>query len=235
ARNVLDDLQDRLTKEEISLRRLAGILPTQELHLKGDFASEAVPLNLDSLTQSGLANSIDMKTADDAILTRQIQSRSASLGDKPSVGVTFAYGFKNGFFPDIDVFRGNFAAALDVKVPIFEGRRTMGSVEEADANVDAAENHRADVESHVRADVAQAVADLRSAAERLQTSELDVQQASSAVSLAKVRFDAGVITNLDLLDAQTGLQEARLSNLRALYNFVISRFDLRRAVGEKIW
>jgi outer membrane protein TolC len=235
ARSVLVDLEDQLRKEEITLRRLTGIPATQEIRLHGDFSAEPVSLNVDSLSGAAVENSLDVKGANDAILTKQIQIRSASLTDKPSLAFNANYGFKNGFFPDIDVLRGNFVAGLELNVPLFDGYRTRGLEEEANANLDAAEHHKADVESRVRSEVAQAIADLRATGERLQTAELDVQQAKTALDLAKVKFDAGVITNLDLLDAQTALQEAQLSRLQSLYNYVVSRIELRRAVGEKIW
>jgi outer membrane protein len=58
-----------------------------------------------------------------------------------------------------------------------------------------------------------------------------VRRAEAAVSLADVRYQAGVVTNLDVLDAQTSLQEARLLRLRAEYEVVRSRYELERAVG----
>lgn len=53
--------------------------------------------------------------------------------------------------------------------------------------------------------------------------------------MGEVRYEAGVITNLDLLDSQTRLSEARLSYINAQYGYVIGRYALDRATGASVW
>ena len=108
-------------------------------------------------------------------------------------------------------------------------------VQEAEANLLAARDQKNAVAARIRSDLLDAISDLRASMEKLQTSTLDVEQARRAVELAKAKYDAGVITNLDLLDAQTALEQARLVDLQSLYGFVLSKYGLRRAVGERIW
>ena len=90
-----------------------------------------------------------------------------------------------------------------------------------------------DVARQVEGDVQQALANLRASQDKLATSELQVEQADTALSLAETRYRAGVITNLEVLDAQTALAEARLLRLRTQYAFVQSRYALERAVGAR--
>jgi outer membrane protein TolC len=71
--------------------------------------------------------------------------------------------------------------------------------------------------------------------DKLQTTEVAVQQAKTALNLAKIRYEAGTVTNLDLLDAETALAQARFERLQALYNFVMGKYDLDQAIGEKSW
>jgi outer membrane protein TolC len=66
---------------------------------------------------------------------------------------------------------------------------------------------------------------------KVQISEVQLQQAHEAVSIARTRYETGSVTNLDLLDAETAESSARLMNLQALYRFVISKYELSRAVG----
>ena len=44
----------------------------------------------------------------------------------------------------------------------------------------------------------------------------------------------GVITNLDLIDAETSLSEAELLRLRVTYENVINTYSLMEAVGTSI-
>ena len=81
----------------------------------------------------------------------------------------------------------------------------------------------------------QALANLRASRNKLATADLQVEQADTALSLANTRYRAGVITNLEVLDAQTALAQARLFRVRTQYAFVRSRYELERAIGAKPW
>jgi outer membrane protein len=41
--------------------------------------------------------------------------------------------------------------------------------------------------------------------------------------------------NLDVLDAETQLAQARLARAQAMYNYTLGQYQLRRATGEQIW
>ena len=62
-----------------------------------------------------------------------------------------------------------------------------------------------------------------------------MQLALEALSQAKLRYGSGVITNLDLLNAETSLEEAKLMRLKSIYSYTISREAIKKAVGEKLW
>jgi outer membrane protein TolC len=97
--------------------------------------------------------------------------------------------------------------------------------------VQAEEAHTKDVERQIRSDVEQVAADVQATLSKVQISEVQLQQAHKAVAIARTRYETGSVTNLDLLDAETAESSARLMNIQALYRFVISKYELSRAVG----
>jgi outer membrane protein len=133
------------------------------------------------------------------------------------------------------VLRGNMAASLRLDVPITEGGRSAHREEEAEASLRAAQARTADMKLQIALEVRQALSDLQSAAEKVATSELQLRQAQEAVAIARKRYDAGATTNLDLLDAETSLQQAGLLRLQALYACTASHYALARAVGAEPW
>ncbi len=229
------DVANALEREQVRLRGLMGLPPDAPVYPAGTFAVTAPELRLDSLVTLALAQRPEVKLARDAEATAGIQRQLASLGDRPSVKVAAELGVKNGYVPDLNQARGNWNAGVQVEVPIFNGFRTRNRVAENEAAVDAARDHTQDIERRVATEVQQAMADVRASRQQMETSELQVQQAEAAVSMAEVRYDAGVITNLDVLDAQTSLEAARLVWLKARYDFVRSRFELDRALGNRVW
>ncbi len=241
AENQKIGLENSLENAKIALRRLLGFAPGSPINLAGQFDETPVTLNVDSLTAVALRNRVEVKAADDQIATARAQYNVASAIYNPSLNVAFVYGFKNGYEPNLNAWRGNFAAAAQLQVPIsgvipfFGGYRRDNMEQQASAEIKAAQSSRSVVEDLVKADVEKGVSDLHSAVDKLQTTNVAVQQAESALSLARIRYEAGTVTNLDLLDAETALAQARLSRLQALFNFVIGRYELEQAVGEKAW
>jgi outer membrane protein len=229
------DVESALQKQIIVLKRLMGIPEDQEIQLQGDFSSQSSEINPDSLMSDALTQRREMILARDAETSLEIQHRLASLGDRPSLKANLLLGVKNGYFPDLNQAKVNWVAGAQVQMPLFNGFRTRYRKQESEANLAAARAHTRDVSQQVRSDVQQALADIRAKQEKIQATQLQLEQAEQALSLAKKQYEIGVITNLDLLDAQTSHLEANLNHLRALYQMILSRYALEKAAGSKIW
>jgi outer membrane protein TolC len=79
--------------------------------------------------------------------------------------------------------------------------------------------------------VEHACSNLQAASAKVPISQLQMQQATEAVAIARTRYETGSITNLDLLDAETVQSAAKLGNLQALYRLVLSKYEVERAIG----
>lgn len=235
ARTRRVEAERQLNNQVTTLRRLTGLPADQELGLRGDFSMPVVTLSEDSLLQVALGQRQEMRLARDALNTASLQHELASLGYRPSLHVGIEQGFKNGYFPDLEKLEANFVAGASVNVPIFTGFRVKSEKQAALAGVNAANAHIQTVERQITAEVRQAVEDLRANAEKIRTAEIQVRHAEEALKLGEVRYKAGVITNLDLLDAHTSVSVARLAYIGAQYDYVISMYAVDAATGVSIW
>lgn len=229
------DVESALQKQIIALKRLMGIPQDQEIGLQGNFTSQSSVINPDSIVSNALSQRREMILARDAETSLEIQHRLASLGDRPSLKANLALGIKNGYIPDLNEPKVNWVAGAQVQMPLFNGFRTRYRKQESEANLATARAHTRDVSQQVRSEVQQALADIRARQEKIQATRLQLEQAEQALNLAKKQYEIGVITNLDLLDAQTSHLEANLNHLRALYQMILSRYALEKAGGSKIW
>jgi outer membrane protein len=231
AQNQKVEIQNSLQKQEAILRQLLN-LPTNSLPvIRGSFQQTQVSLNVDSLRGLALQQRTELKLARDAEQSAQRQKELNSLGNMPALKVSIAYGFKNGYEPNIYPLRGNWVWGAQAQVPIFDGGRVSHQEEEAQATVQAEKAHSLDVEQQIRSDVEQVVADVQAAVSKVQISEVQLRQAHEAVSIARTQYETGSITNLDLLDAETAESAAKLMNLQALYRLIVSKYELDRAIG----
>ena len=56
----------------------------------------------------------------------------------------------------------------------------------------------------------------------------------TALRLARARADAGTGTQLDVLDAETSLTQARTTQIQALRDYAVARARLERAIGQEM-
>ena len=108
-------------------------------------------------------------------------------------------------------------------------------MEAAEANLRSAEAHRADLVRRITTEVEQSLALVAASGEKIQNARVQQDRAEEAVTVARAQYAAGVATNLDLLDAETSLSEARLLLQRADYDYVKSLDALDRASGWRTW
>jgi len=235
AQNEKINLQNSLENTKVIFRRLLGLAPGSPVNLSGEFNEEPTALNLDSLVSQALSSRIEMKVANDQLHSAQMQYEVASSTNNPTLGASMMWGLKNGYFPDMNVLRGNFVAAVQLAIPLFDGFRERNLKGEATAGIRVSEDNKNSISEQIKSDVQKGISDVRSSLDRLRTTEITVEQAKSAVEQARIRYQAGTVTNLDLLDAETSLSQAELMQIQALYQFVVSRYELDQAIGEKVW
>lgn len=234
-RNQKIDDQRSLEAQEIVLRQLTGLPSGATLSLKGTFTDSGGTFSLDSLIAAAKQQRSELVLSRDAESTAVVQTHLVSFGDKPQVAFHFAAGFANGYEPNLNTIKGNYAAGVAVHVPVFDGDLTRHQREEAEANWHGAQARTSDALRQVISEVEQAAAGVRSSLEKIRSSELQVAEADKALAMARTRYAAGVITNLDLLDAETTLSQAKLIRLRASYDYTVSRYALDRATGKRVW
>ena len=234
AENQKIDLENNLNKEKIYLKSLLGWPTDKEMNLSGNFKLDTSLFNNDSLIEEAFQKRPEMKLANDVENSALVSKQVASLTDRPTLNIIANYGFKNGYEPNLDVLRGNWAAGINASIPIFNGNLRDAKVEEAEASLQSSSAKILELQRQIRSQVELAAADLKASKLKIKTSELQVKQARDAVSRAEVRYRDGVITNLDLIDAETVLSEAELLRLRVTCENVINIYSLMEAVGNDI-
>jgi outer membrane protein TolC len=231
AQNQRVEILNSLQKQESTLRQLLQLETHAPVLIRGSFTQDSIALNIDSLIRVAVQQRPEIKLARDAEHSAEIQKKFNSLGNMPTINLNATYGFKNGYEPNIYTLRGNWMWGVQARIPVFDGGRVSHQEEEAQASLQAEQAHGRDVERQVRSEVEQVTADVQAAYEKVQISEVQLQQAQEAVTIARTRYETGSITNLDLLDAETAESTSKLTSLQALYRFVLSRYELERATG----
>jgi outer membrane protein len=231
ARNHLTDTLASLDKQENALRLLLGTDLSAHLDIAGTFDADAPAIPESVAISDGLLNRPEMKLARDDEATAHLRLDAADRGNRPTLAAQVTGGVEDGIVPNLYDNRGYVVAGLALNVPIFTGRRITGDRMEADAGVRSAKARERELSETITTDVADAYSDLNAAKQRLGTADAVVAQAAEALSLAQTRYANGVITNFELLDAQSSSRAAELSRLQARYDCVLARQAVARAAG----
>ncbi len=229
------ELQNQMKQQEIVLEQLLGKTQDSTITVTGDFSPPSRVSSADSLINIAFQKRQELKLAEDELNTSHLQENLAGLGDMPSVNATLSYGIKNGYEPNLDAMRGNWAAAFSVQVPIFNGFLTRYKESEARVNTNVSELNITTIKRNIISNVQQAAANLNSNLDQLNTTLTQVRFAEQTVLRAESRYNSGVGTNLDLLDAETSLAEARFFYLQNLFKSILSSYQLKKAVGDVIY
>ena len=121
--------------------------------------------------------------------------------------------------------------AVQLSFPVLDGFRREGRLDEQRAVLEETVVRRRELERDIAAEVDIALLELRSAraqqeiaAERRRLAEEELQQ-------ARERFSAGVVGNIEVIDAQVSLLHARDTEIEARFVAAAARVALARAVG----
>ena len=158
------------------------------------------------------------------------QRRAAQAEQLPSLEFLGDYGV-SGITPT-DTALPTRRAAIQLNVPIFNGGLTRGRLQVASSRARAAELQLASVRGQVEEDVRLAFSSLRTTAETVRAADLTVTLAERELGMARDRFRAGVGDNIEIVNAQTVLANARLDQVTALAAYNGARLNLAAALGQ---
>ncbi|MEO7217553.1 MAG: TolC family protein [Gemmatimonadaceae bacterium] len=194
----------------------------------GNIDSAVVLTDEATATQRALTNRPDLKAAQARIAAAR-QSVNAIRAERlPTVSVIGNDGV-NGL--SVHHMLNTYEYGVQVSVPIFDGFRRSGRVEEEQGVVKEAEVQQHEIEQQAAADVSIAILDLRAASQQVDATEEQLRLADQEVSQARERFRAGVAGNADVITALLQLTTARTAVIDAQTNFQTARIALARAQG----
>jgi outer membrane protein TolC len=114
----------------------------------------------------------------------------------------------------------------------FDGGAARARANQQRTNIAIAETNFATQRNQVRFDVEQSFFDLSSNAQNIQTATIALSQAQESLRLARLRFQAGVGTQLEVINQQTALTRARGNRLTAILDYNRALASLQRAVSN---
>jgi len=221
---------------EFQLARTLGIDPgptgQTTYNAVGELKVFERPLGLRNAIQMAIEHRPFLKVQRLTILIQKEQVKVALAGYKPQISAVGGYQVRN--LPTSnrldDVVNGWFFG-INGSWNFFDGFMTYGSVKAARASLESARVNYDDSVHQVEQEVQQAYANVQTARETIRSQEKTVEEALEALRLASERLAAGAGVQLDVLNAQVALTQARTTDYQALANYDTALSELDRVTA----
>jgi outer membrane protein TolC len=225
----LASLQNDLAKQKINLARLTGLPPNDRYELSDDvpFAQAPVADEEGAVTQA-LMQRPDIKAAQAQIRAAERSLAAARAERLPSLSLSADYGVI-GLNPAQS--HGTFSAAGTLRIPIWQGGRTEGDIEQANAAVAQRRAELEDLRSRVESDVRNAFLDLQTATSQVEVSRQNLDVTRETLTLTRQRFDAGITDSVEVSQAQSSVAAAELDYINSVFAHNVAKLSLARAAG----
>ncbi|MBD1805752.1 TolC family protein [Microcoleus sp. FACHB-SPT15] len=161
----------------------------------------------------------------------QQQRRAALAAIRPQASVFASYNILGVLDDDFGPADG-LSLGARLQWNFFDGGAARARARSEETEIAIAENRFADQRNQVRLEVEQAFFELSANEENIQTASFALEQAQESLRLARLRFQAGVGTQADVITQQTQLTRARVNRLNAILDYNRALAALQRAISN---
>jgi len=233
AKNQKHDTETALSNQLASLNSLLGLPVQTKIKVKNRLMLQPLNVECDSLINYAIEHRNELILGDLRKKQAELHLQSVKIENNPVVSAFFSGGIKNGYFPNLNQPKANYAAGLGINVPIFSATRHRNYLQMATSDINSIKLDIEQGRRQISSEVFMNVNNLQNSLQKIDQSELQLDQAEEARRLADLSYKAGSLTNLDLLDSESLEAESRLNLLRVRTEYMINAAQLEISIGKQ--
>ncbi|WP_286757350.1 TolC family protein [Roseivirga sp. UBA838] len=207
----------------------------------------ALSEELDNFDFEYSASEVDAFSVGDRLELQQVEflKRLAELDIKntysqyiPKVSFTAAWGRNTGndqfgnLWNENRQWFTNSNIGLNISIPVFDGLRKRYTVERKKYQLETLNYQQSLLSNSLRQQLINSKMALDVNLERLAVQEDNLELAQEVVEVTRAKYTAGVGSNLELIDAEQSYKVAEVNYLTALYDAIVAKIDLDKALGK---
>jgi outer membrane protein TolC len=195
-------------------------------------------------------NRIEFSTLETQQALAGLDLRNRQAGAYPRLVLTGAYGFlgSSNRAGDLFAFRGPDSrnsngfpnqnwfgfgnVGLSLQVPVFDGFRRKYLVQQSRLQQQTIERGFETLKQSIDLQDAQSRTTLINALDVLDNQKANLDLASDVARVTRIKFNAGVGSNLEVITAETDLRSAQTNYYGAIYDVLVAKVDRDKATGE---
>ncbi len=225
--------RNRVDVSQNAFKNLLNIDLADEIHLKGRFElPEVSDLELDALILLGKKNRPEIQQLEFSEAAGQKRLDVAKTGNRPDLSLFSNYQVDDN--EKLTKMNRIWNVGVQINIPIFDGLATRASVQQAKSGLEQVQLAKHQRIDFVEFEVRTAYLNLTQAKSSIDVQKETVAQAEESMRIANLRYDNGMLTSVELTDAQLALAQAEVNHLQARHDYVVEFARLERAVGQPL-
>jgi outer membrane protein TolC len=226
----LTSLRNDLSKQKLNLARLAGLPVTDQLELTDTLPYSPAPaFTVEQALEQAVQYRADLKAAETQVRAAERALAAARDERLPSLTVNADYG-AIGATPG--QAHGTYTVTGTLSVPIWQGGRIPGDIEQAEAALAQRRAELEDTKGQVERQVHEAFLDMQAAASQIEVSQKNLQLTRETLEQTRLRLDTGVVNYVEIVQSQESISSAELDYINSVFAHNLAKLSLARAIGQ---
>ncbi len=239
ANNLRTELENVLRLQELSLTLLKFQMayPMEE-PIRLSETLDQVELSTFNLNPKGdftYANRIEYSILQTQENLAELDLKSIKAGYLPRLLLNANYGYNAGAnaFGDLMTKQwfDNSAITVSLQIPIFDGYAKKYKAVQSENNLQKVRQSYNLLKSSIDMQRSQASITLKNALESMKEQKSNLDLANEISRVTRVKYQNGVGSNLEVLNAESSIKESQANYFTALYNALIAKVEVEKANG----
>lgn len=228
-------LKNNLVIAKNYLKSTLGMDLSEEIEVDGEF-SENVVVDTDNYKERALDSKRELKLLG---FQKEMYEKNVTIqkGDYlPSVFALGNYTFQSQNDEFGDTFEKNYgvhsaSVGLMAQINLFDGFGKKARVDKANVELRKAELELQKSRRLIELQAEQTYRAIVEARDEIKARNEAILESEKALKISEVRFNNGLGTQLEVIDAQTSLEQARLNKIQAIHKLIVAKIEFEFATN----
>jgi outer membrane protein TolC len=239
ANNLRTELENihRLQELSITLLKFQMGYPMEEPIVISETLEkvELTTFNKNAVGEFSYANRIEYSILQTQESLAELDLKSIKSGYLPRLMLNANYGYNAGANAFSDLMSkqwfDNSAITMSLQIPIFDGYSKKYKAVQSANNLQKVRQSYGLLKSSIDMQRSQASITLKNALESMKEQKANLDLANEISRVTRVKYQQGVGSNLEVLNAESSIKESQANYFTALYNALIAKVEVEKANG----
>jgi len=230
------DITNAVQIATVALNNLIGIPLSTEVSISEQVVNDEIEMeSLAVLMESAYKNRADLKSMNYKVEASNEGIDLAKSDWFPQIYISGNYYYSNPnqrILPSVDKFNGTWDVSLSLSLNLWNWGATNDRKTQAEMQYKQAQDYYSTLKDAVKLDITSSYLNLKKSEQKIIVAENSVKEAEENYRVTKDKFNNGLISNSELLDAEVALLQAKTNNINAVVDNKIAAANLNKAIGN---